>query len=115
MNFKNIKNTQWANVEKTILNCEVDIEINGVYETVPFTASAEDFEQHGKDIFLEAIKSEVAEYVLDTNKVKHARIQELKQLLRDSDYVALADYDQDKPELIAQRQAWRVELRGLDD
>jgi hypothetical protein len=42
-----------------------------------------------------------------------ARIAELKQFLRDTDYVALADYDKDKPEVIAQRAAWRAELREL--
>jgi hypothetical protein len=43
-----------------------------------------------------------------------ARVAELKQLLRDTDYVALSDYDKDKPEVVAQRQAWRDELRGLE-
>jgi bifunctional ADP-heptose synthase (sugar kinase/adenylyltransferase) len=42
-----------------------------------------------------------------------ARIAELKQLLRDTDYVALSDYDKHKPEVVAQRQAWRDELRAL--
>ena len=45
---------------------------------------------------------------------KDARIAELKQLLRDTDYVALYDYDKDKPEVIAQRQAWREEVRELE-
>ena len=42
-----------------------------------------------------------------------ARIVELKQLLASTDYVALADYDKSKPEVLAQRQAWREELRAL--
>lgn len=42
------------------------------------------------------------------------RIAELKQLLADTDYVALGDYDQDKPEIKAQRQAWREEIRTLE-
>jgi hypothetical protein len=42
------------------------------------------------------------------------RIAELKKLLADTDYVALSDYDQDKPEVKAQRQAWRVEIRELE-
>lgn len=41
------------------------------------------------------------------------RIAELRKLLADTDYVALADYDQDKPEIKAQRQAWRDEIRQL--
>lgn len=47
-------------------------------------------------------------------KAKEARIAELKQLLRDTDYVALADYDKDKPDVLAQRAAWRAELRELE-
>jgi hypothetical protein len=42
------------------------------------------------------------------------RIAELKQLLRDTDYVALSDYDKDKPDVLAQRQAWRDEIRALE-
>ncbi len=43
------------------------------------------------------------------------RIAELKKLLADTDYVALADYDQDKPEIKAQRQSWREEIRALEN
>ena len=43
------------------------------------------------------------------------RISELKQLLRDTDYVALADYYKDKTDILAQRAAWRTELRGLGE
>jgi hypothetical protein len=47
-------------------------------------------------------------------QVRDARIAELKQFLRDTDYVALSDYDEDKPEVLAQRQAWRDEIRELE-
>jgi bifunctional ADP-heptose synthase (sugar kinase/adenylyltransferase) len=46
-------------------------------------------------------------------KANEARIAELKQFLRDTDYVVLSDYDKDKPEVIAERQAAREELREL--
>jgi hypothetical protein len=42
------------------------------------------------------------------------RIAELKQLLADTDYVALSDYDKSKPEVLTQRQAWREEIRTLE-
>ena len=55
---------------------------------------------------------------VDAEKVeaaaKAARIAELKQLLAETDYVALADYDKSKPEVLARRQAWRDEIRGLE-
>lgn len=42
------------------------------------------------------------------------RIAELKQLLADTDYIAMSDYDKDKPEVLTQRQAWRAEIRSLE-
>jgi hypothetical protein len=47
-------------------------------------------------------------------KINKDRIAELKQLLRDTDYVGLSDYDKEKTELVAQRKAWRDELRTLE-
>ena len=44
-----------------------------------------------------------------------ARVAELKQKLRDTDYVTLPDYDRDRPEILAERQAWRDEIRTLED
>lgn len=46
--------------------------------------------------------------------LRMARIAQLKQLLAETDYVALADYDKDKPEVLAQRAAWRAEIRELE-
>jgi len=45
---------------------------------------------------------------------KDARIAELKQLLADTDYVGLSDYDKPADELKVQRQAWRDEIRELE-
>jgi hypothetical protein len=42
------------------------------------------------------------------------RIAELKRLLAETDYVALVDYDKEKPEVFAQRQEWRDEIRALE-
>jgi hypothetical protein len=42
------------------------------------------------------------------------RVSELKRLLAETDYVALADYDKEKSELITQRQDWREEIRSLE-
>jgi hypothetical protein len=43
------------------------------------------------------------------------RIAELKQLLADSDYKVLPDYDKTTDEIKAQRQAWRDEVRILEN
>ena len=42
------------------------------------------------------------------------RLGQLKAQLRETDYVALADYDKDKPEVILQRAEWRAEVRELE-
>jgi len=46
-------------------------------------------------------------------QAKH-RIAELKQLLADSDYKVLPDYDQTTEAIKEQRQAWRNEIRELE-
>ena len=46
---------------------------------------------------------------------KDKRIAELKAFLRDTDYVALPDYDKEKSDIIAERQVARDELRTLSD
>ena len=43
------------------------------------------------------------------------RIFELKKLLEETDYIVLSDYDKDKTEIKSQRQAWREEIRGLEN
>jgi hypothetical protein len=48
-------------------------------------------------------------------KANAERITELKQLLRDTDYVTLSDYDKDKTDIITQRQVWREEIRKLQE
>jgi hypothetical protein len=47
-------------------------------------------------------------------EVAAEEIAKLKQMLRDTDYVALTDYDQVKPDVIANRQAWREAIRTLE-
>ena len=60
------------------------------------------------------LKTAEAKQAEAEQQAREKRIAELKQLLKDTDYVALSDYDQDKPEVKAQRQAWREEIRALE-
>ena len=48
------------------------------------------------------------------NNERIARVAELKRKLAETDYVTLPDYDKDKPEILADRQAWRDEIRELE-
>lgn len=42
------------------------------------------------------------------------RIVELKLMLNKSDYKVLPDYDKPDENIVAQRQAWREEIRTLE-
>ena len=46
---------------------------------------------------------------------KEKRINFLKQSLTETDYIALTDYDKEKPDLVKQRQMWRDEIRKLEN
>ena len=48
-------------------------------------------------------------------KVRVDRIAELKKLLADSDYKMLPGYDRPSEEIVVQRQAWRDEIRALEN
>jgi hypothetical protein len=47
-------------------------------------------------------------------KANADRIAELKALLNNSDYKVLPDYDKPDEDIVAQRQAWRAEIRTLE-
>jgi hypothetical protein len=47
-------------------------------------------------------------------KANAERITELKALLNNSDYKVLPDYDKPDENIVAQRQAWREEIRTLE-
>jgi hypothetical protein len=47
-------------------------------------------------------------------KANADRIAELKALLNESDYKVLPDYDKPDENIVAQRQAWREEIRTLE-
>jgi hypothetical protein len=49
-----------------------------------------------------------------TDQSCDSRIAYYKAKLLETDYVGLSDYDKDQPELKAQRQAWRDEIRALE-
>jgi hypothetical protein len=51
---------------------------------------------------------------LTAGRMPAARIAKLKKMLIDTDYVALPDYDQDKADVLADRQSWREEIRTLE-
>lgn len=60
-----ISNPQWANPEKTTINCEITT-IEYGNEILPFTACASDVEEHGRLVFDRIISGQcgqIAEYI----------------------------------------------------
>lgn len=81
----------------------VAVENNDTIEQFEFTR--EDFEP--------IEQPSLPEYKPDNSETLQ-RIAELKDKLKDTDYVTLSDYDKDKPEILIDRQAWRDEIRQLE-
>lgn len=60
-----LKNPKWVNFEKTMIDCEITTSQFGD-EILPFTASENDVESHGREIFKDIISGKygpIAEYV----------------------------------------------------
>ena len=60
-----LTNLRWANLEKTQIDCEITTTQFGD-EILPFTASINDVEQHGRDIFNAIVSGEygtIADYI----------------------------------------------------
>lgn len=60
-----VSNPQWANAEHTAINCEITTSQFGD-EVLPFTASQNDVESHGRAIFADIVAGKygpIAEYV----------------------------------------------------
>jgi len=89
-----------------------------IYNLYPQVAMIDDgtgaFDASGNKVAIDEAAVAVEAERLAQVAVTQARIAELQTLLRDTDYVALSDYDKDKPEVIAQRAAWRAEIRELE-
>jgi hypothetical protein len=88
-----------------------------IYNLYPQVVTVDDgagaFDAQGNKVEIDEALVAVEADRLALVAVTQARIEELKRFLRDTDYVALSDYDKDKPDIIAQRAAWRAELREL--
>lgn len=61
MQITDIKNAVFANAGQTAIDCEIQLSSG---EWLPFTASADDAEKHGRDVFAAIIESgNVADYI----------------------------------------------------
>jgi hypothetical protein len=65
MNYTNVKNPIWSNIEHTAIDCEVDFD-DLKEEFVPFSADLKDSYAHTKQIFNECVEGkwgDIAEFV----------------------------------------------------
>ena len=89
-----------------------------IYALYPQVVTVDDgtgaFDANGDKVAIDEAAVAVEAERLAQVAVKQARIAELQKLLRETDYVALPDYDKDKPDVLAQRAAWRAEIRELE-
>jgi hypothetical protein len=113
MQLEYAKNPVWANAEHTMIDLTIKwVEID---EELPFTASHDDCEEHGRAIFAAAVAGEygaVAEFVpyVPTQEEKAAAIRaERNALLAATDWTQLPDV----PE--ATREAYAVYRQALRD
>lgn len=75
-----IKNPQWANAERTLIDVEIQ---HPVFGWIPFTASPEDVEAHGRELFAMLAAGEggpVADYVPPPEPVKPVQAQEAQAI-----------------------------------
>lgn len=60
-----LRNPRWANAEQTMIDCEITTSQFGD-EVLPFTASVNDVEAHGRGIFADIVAGkygQIADYV----------------------------------------------------
>ena len=88
--------------------------IYSLYPQVIRTVDGVPFDANGNKVAIDEAAVAVEAERLAQVAIKQARIAELQKLLRETDYVALPDYDKDKPDVLAQRAAWRAEIRELE-
>lgn len=70
--LQSLTNPRWADAEHTSIDCEITTSQFG-NEVLPFTASPNDVEPHGRSIFAKLVAGDfgaIAEFVPEENKMK---------------------------------------------
>ena len=80
--IKSVRNPIWSNNEKTAIDCI--IRTNHLKEEVPFTASPNDPETHGKQLFEELINGKYGKIKENTKAQENINIQEIYKQQLDS-------------------------------
>jgi hypothetical protein len=113
MQLEYAKDPVWADAEHTMI--DLTVRFAEITEDLPFTASPDDCEEHGRAIFAAAVAGEygeIAEFVPYVPSIEELEAQAREQrdaLLAASDWTQLPDV----PE--ATREAWAVYRQALRD
>lgn len=113
-NIKSVTNPRWANRSKTLIDCDVIFEELGS-EVLPFTASPNDNEEHGREIFAKAVNgdygtvSEFSTPKIDLSVVETALRDERNARLANTDWTQSADVPQ------STKDAWAPYRTALRD
>ena len=82
MQIKNVKTPQWANAEHTMIDVTLETD---TYGEIPFSASPDDVEAHGREIFADAVAGEfgpVAEYMAHVPTAEEIRAGKIAEMAR---------------------------------
>jgi len=89
------KNAIWANAAQTMIDCQV---LHEVYGWIPFTATPDDIESYGREIFANAVSGKygpVADYLPPPAPTPEQLAEQARttrnQLLAESDWTQLPD------------------------
>jgi hypothetical protein len=110
MQLEYAKDPQWANAEHTLIDCKIK---HPSYGWIPFTASPDDVEAHGRKVFAALSKGDVAEYVPPSQptaeELAAAARAERNALLAATDWTQAADVPQ------ATKDKWAPYRQALRD
>ena len=107
-----VANPVWADEEKTLIDCQITISEFGS-EVMPFTATANDVEEHGRVLFAELVNGKygvIANYIPPSNEVLADKVRiERNTLLAQTDWTQAGDVPQ------ATKDAWSTYRQALRD
>lgn len=107
-----VANPVWANEEQTLIDCQITISQFGS-EVMPFTAIANDVEEHGRVLFAELVNGKygvIANYIPPSNEVLADKVRiERNTLLAQTDWTQAGDVPQ------ATKDAWSAYRQALRD
>jgi hypothetical protein len=121
MQLEYAKDPRWANTEHTLI--DLTVRFAEIPEDLPFTASPDDIEAHGRAIFTAAVAGEygpVAEYLPPPTptpeELAAQAVARRNQLLAESDWTQLPDARAAMgAEKAAEWDAYRQALRDITD